>query len=247
MLRPRRNRIESRRARGLGIVELMIGLALGLFVVGGGLLMLAGFTDENRRLLLETRLNQDLRAASDVVTRDLRRAGYWSAAHSGVWATGGPAVPPQNPYSRMDGTACAAANLNQTTTTVASTALCYAIEATVDATPGAIDANERFGFELDAGVIYTVADGGARQALTDPKSIAISDLVITPSSQVLDASGYCKTACNPAAAGANCPQVVVREYEVLIKGNLPGDATINRFLRSNVRIRNDHFGGQCPA
>ena len=56
----------------------MIGLALGLFVVGGGLLMLAGFTDENRRLLLETRLNQDLRAASDVVTRDLRRAGYWT-------------------------------------------------------------------------------------------------------------------------------------------------------------------------
>ena len=113
--------------------------------------------------------------------------------------------------------------------------------------PGAIDNNERFGFELDNGVIYTVADGGARQALTDPKSIAISDLVITPSSQVLDASGYCKTACNPAAAGANCPQVVVREYEVLIKGNLPGDASINRFLRSNVRIRNDHFGGQCPA
>lgn len=247
MLRPGRNRTASRRVRGLGIVELMIGLALGLFVVGGGLLMLAGFTDENRRLLLETRLNQDLRAASDVVTRDLRRAGYWTAAHSGVWYSGAPAVRPQNPYSRMDGAGCAAANLNQTTTTVATAALCYAIEATVDANPGGIDNNERFGFELDNGVIYTVADGGARQALTDPKSIAISDLVITPSSQVLDASGYCKTACNPAAAGANCPQVVVREYEVLIKGNLPGDASITRFLRSNVRIRNDHFGGQCPA
>ena len=253
MLRMRRSRSRScsrselRRTRGLGIVELMIGLALGLFVVGGGLLMLAGFTDENRRLLLETRLNQDLRAASDVVTRDLRRAGYWNAAHTGVWATGGPAVPPQNPYSRMDGAGCAAAaNLTQATTTLASAALCYAIEATADLTPGAIGANELFGFELDGGVIYTVADGGARQALTDPKSIAISDLVITPSSQVLDASGYCRAGC-VAGPGVVCPQVVVREYEVLIKGNLPGDATINRFLRSNVRIRNDHFGGQCPA
>jgi prepilin peptidase dependent protein B len=250
MLKPGTTRQPMRSIRGVSIVELMIGLALGLFVVGGGLLMLAGFTDENRRLLLETRLNQDLRAASDVVTRDLRRAGYWNAAHTGVWATGGPAVPPQNPYSRMDGTACAGANLapgQSSTTTLPSAALCYALEATVDATPGAIDNNERFGFEVDGGVIYTVADGGARQALTDPKSIAISDLVITPSSQVLDASSYCKTACNPAAVGANCPQVVVREYEVLIKGNLPGDAGINRFLRSNVRIRNDHFGGQCPA
>jgi prepilin peptidase dependent protein B len=246
MLKPRTIRTATRRARGISIVELMIGLALGLFVVGGGLLMLAGFTDENRRLLLEARLNQDLRAASDVVTRDLRRAGYWNAAHTGVWATGGPAVPPQNPYSRMDGTGCAAANLNQATTTVASAALCYAIEATIDATPGAIDANERFGFELDGGVIYTVADGVARQALTDSKSIAISDLVITPSSQVLDASSFCRAGC-VAGPGVNCPQVVVREYEVLIKGNLPGDATTNRFLRSNVRIRNDHVGGQCPA
>ncbi len=243
MLRQRRRRNESRRARGLGIVELMVGLALGLFVVGGGLLMLAGFTDENRRLLLETRLNQDLRAASDVVTRDLRRAGYWSAADSGVWATGGPAVPPQNPYSRLDGTACAAANLTQATTTAASQALCYSI----DAVPAAAVANKRFGFELAGGVISTVVDGGGAQALTDAKTITITRLVITPSSQVLDASGYCRTACNPAAAGANCPQVVVREYEVLIEGNIPSDASVSRFLRSNVRIRNDHFGGQCPA
>ena len=65
----------KRQARGMGIVELLVGLALGLFVVSGGLMLLAGFTDENRRLLLETRLTQDLRAASDLVTRDLRRAG----------------------------------------------------------------------------------------------------------------------------------------------------------------------------
>lgn len=242
MLRPSTTRPPVRRPRGASIVELMIGLALGLFVVGGGLLMLAGFTDENRRLLLETRLNQDLRAASDIVTRDLRRAGYWDAAHSGVWYAGGPTVPPQNPYSRLDDAACASATLSQTTTSAASAALCYAI----DAVPAAADADKRFGFELDGGVIYSVADGGARQALTDAKSIAISDLVITPSSQVLDASGFCKSVCTPGP-GISCPQVVVREYEVLIQGNLPNDASVSRFLRSNVRIRNDHFGGQCPA
>ncbi|MBS1180056.1 MAG: hypothetical protein H6R06_4468 [Proteobacteria bacterium] len=233
----------KRRARGVGIVELLVGLALGLFVVSGGLLLLAGFTDENRRLLLETRLTQDLRAASDLVTRDLRRAGYWDAAHSGVWYAGGPTVPPQNPYSRLSGSACDDTSaLNQTTTTEPSLAICFAIQASGDSN-ATVDANEQFGFDLDGGVIYLVVDGAARQPLTDPKTIFVSELVITPSSQVLDASSFCKSGCT----GSSCPQVVVREYEVLIKGHVPGDSSVSRFLRSNVRIRNDHFGGSCPA
>ena len=233
----------KRRHHGVGIVELLVGLALGLFVVSGGLMLLAGLTDENRRLLLETRLTQDLRAASDLVTRDLRRAGYWDAAHTGVWYVGGPTVPPQNPYSRLSGSACAdVPALDQTTTTEASQAICFAIQAGGDSN-ATVDANEQFGFDLDGGIIYLVVDGAARQPLTDPKTIFISDLVISPSSQVLDVSSFCKSGCT----GSSCPQVVVREYEVLIKGHVPGDSSVSRFLRSNVRIRNDHFGGSCPA
>jgi type IV pilus assembly protein PilW len=230
-----------RRSRGVSIVELLIGVALGLFVVAGGLTLLAGFTDESRRLLLETRLTLDLRGASDAVTRDLRRAGYWNAASTGVWTLGGPAVPPHNPYSLMAGAKCPGAALNQSTTNAASAGICYAIQASADAND-AVDANERFGFDVDGGVLYLV-NAGTREALSDPKTIFVSDLVITPSSQVLDASSFCRNGC----AGANCPQVVVREYEVLIKGNVPGDATLSRFLRSNVRIRNDFYGGTCPT
>ena len=156
---------------------------------------------------------------------------------------GGPNVPPQNPYSRLSGSACAEASTpDQATTTVASQAICFAIQASGDSN-ATIDANEQFGFELDGGIVYLVVDGAARQPLTDPKTIFISDLVITPSSQVLDASSFCKSGCT----GSSCPQVVVREYEVLIKGQVPGDSSVSRFLRSNVRIRNDHFGGSCPA
>jgi type IV pilus assembly protein PilW len=243
MLAPAHASRSSRRARGASIVELLVGLGLGLFVVAGGLMLLAGFTDDNRRLLLETRLTQDLRAASDLVTRDLRRAGYWDAAHTGVWYLGGPDEPPQNPYSRLSGSACADASaLTQTTTAEASHAICFAIQASGDSN-ATVDSNEQFGFDLEGGVINLVVDGAAPQALTDPKTIFISDLVITPSSQVLDASSFCKSGC----AGSSCPQVVVREYEVLIKGHVPGDSSVSRFLRSNVRIRNDHFSGSCPA
>src|SRR5512144_2858741 len=85
--------------RGTTIVEMMVGLAVGLFVVLAGAGMLATFTNADRRMLLETRLLQDLRAASDVITRDIRRAGYWANASTGVWV--GPGAPPQNPYQNF--------------------------------------------------------------------------------------------------------------------------------------------------
>lgn len=68
----------SRRAamRGLGIVEMLVGLALGLFVIVGALIMFSNFTNDSRLLVQDTRVQQDLRATADLITRDLRRAGY---------------------------------------------------------------------------------------------------------------------------------------------------------------------------
>jgi len=33
---------------------------------------------DNRRLLLEAQMQQDMRTAADLISRDLRRAGYWT-------------------------------------------------------------------------------------------------------------------------------------------------------------------------
>jgi len=48
--------------RGLSIVEMLIGLALGLFIVAAGLTLLASNLREHRAVpvLLEARLMQDL-------------------------------------------------------------------------------------------------------------------------------------------------------------------------------------------
>ena len=73
--------------RGLSIVELMIGVAIGLAVVAGGAKLLADGLVGNRRNIVETRITQDLRAATDVVARDLRRAGSWGdGSHAGMRA-----------------------------------------------------------------------------------------------------------------------------------------------------------------
>lgn len=228
--------------RGLSLVEILVGLVVGLFVVAGGLTMLATFTDENRRLLLEARLQQDLRAASDVITRDVRRAGYWQGAHQGVWRDGGPAVPPQNAYRGIIPASCDEATLPAAvdTPTAATNALCYYIE--TGASDNVASAGERYGFKLDNGILYAIIANSAAQPLTDPNTIFISDFVITPSAQSIDAAGFCNKTCT-----VNCPRVVVREFEILIKGNVPGDASIFRVMRSDVRLRNDFYEGSCPT
>ena len=76
-----------RRQRGLTVVEMMVGFAVGLFIIGGATKLFVDYLTNNRKLLLETRVNQDLRAAADLVVRDLRRAGYWQNASSLIWVS----------------------------------------------------------------------------------------------------------------------------------------------------------------
>jgi prepilin peptidase dependent protein B len=229
-----------RAAAGVSLVELMVGIAISLFIVAGGLALLANFTGENRRLLLETRLNQDLRAAMDVVTRDLRRAGYWQASTGGMWVQGGPNVPAQSAYRSFYNAAC-----NNTPggaapiPAAAANFVCYTVAGDTNNTA---DANEYYGFHLTNGVLFAVVAGSGEQAVTDPGTVTITDFVVTPSSQVIPMTGYCKVTCT-----TNCPRVIVREFEVVLKGNIPTDALIQRQLRSNVRVRNDYYDGQCPT
>ena len=223
----------SRRQRGMSIVEMMVGVAVGLIVLAGGLVLLSSFTTDNRRLLQETRLMQDLRAASDLVTRDLRRAGYWSAASTGVWTDTTTSVS-SNTYRFMYGEECDAAALgtDAATPSSATSKICYKVNTS--------SGTELYGFTLASDTLYAFV-GGTRQALTDPKTITITNFVVTPSSQTIDARSYCHSTCT----GTNCPRVVVREFEVLIKGTVPNDPTIQRSLRSNVRVRNDYYDGVC--
>ena len=55
---------------------MMVGIAIGLFIVAGAVALVATQLGENRRMLLETQVQQDLRAAADIITRELRRGGY---------------------------------------------------------------------------------------------------------------------------------------------------------------------------
>ncbi len=66
--------------QGFSLVELLIAMTLGLFLLGGVLYLFGSLLDMDARLLRRQRLQQELRALITVMVRDIRRSGYWAHA-----------------------------------------------------------------------------------------------------------------------------------------------------------------------
>lgn len=220
----------ARRQRGLSLVELMVGVAIGLFVVAGATMLVSNQLGDNRRLLLETQIQQDLRAAADIIARDIRRSGYWGAAQTGVWYAGSPGVT-VNPYSAI--------------TPAVSGAAASAV--TFDYSRGVenniVDATEQSGFRLVNGAIQ-MRVGGNWQPLTDDRSLLVTNFQITMTAQPITLS--CFLPCGGAGL-PSCPTQTLREMAVMINGRAVNDPAVQRSVRSNVRLRNDVVTGTCPT
>jgi len=226
------NRKRSRGTQGgLSMVELMVGVAVGLFVVAGATVAVSNQLGDNRRLMLETQIQQDLRATADLIAKDLRRAGYWGAAEAGVWHAAAMAVT-SNPYTELQGVVSG----------VAASGVQFGYSRGVE-NNALDDATERSGFRLNNGVIQMYT-GGAWQALTDATTLRVTNFQVTLRSQDVDLA--CFNAC-PVGAVACPPRQSVRDITVLIDGTAVHDANVRRSARSNVRLRNDVVTGSCPA
>ena len=217
---------------GFTLVELLVGLALGLLVVAAGTLLLAQQLREQRALLVEARLMQDLRTAADLVARDLRRAGHWGDAGAGVWSPA--AAPRANPYAAL-APASAASN---------AASYAYSRDATEN---NALDANEQFGLRLRNGAIELQLGAGNWQALTDATLLTITALEITPVFEdAIDLGALCPRPCT--AGDAACPpRQNVRSLALRIAARALSDAAVSRSLEARVRLRNDALAGACPT
>jgi type IV pilus assembly protein PilW len=220
-----------RLARGMSLVELMVGLTIGLFIVAGTLTLFANQISSARRLLQEARLHHEMRSAMDLVTRDLRRAGAWDNAVLGV------AVKP---------------NLYQPIAVFRDAPGSDRIEHqfTRDANTPArgkendiVDNNEWFGFRLRNGVLQMKLGDSGYQPLTDPAAINVLAFDITDGTLL---ALTLPSACRGTCAGASCPTLTVRAYTLALTAQLASDATVRRTLTTTVRPRNDAIGGACP-
>ena len=223
--------VNRRRQRGLSLVEVLVGLAIGLLVVACGALLLAQHLREHRALLIEARLLQDLRTAVDVVARDLRRAGHWADAAAGLPEA---ALPGRtNPYAAL---APAAA---------ASDAASFAFSRDVIENHQ-LDSHERFGFRLRNRTIEMQIGGGSWQALTDATMLAVTTLRIVPTVQEIELGELCSHAF--PVGSTECPaRQQLRSLRIEIAGRSVADSGVVRNVQAEVRLRNDALAGACPA
>nr|WP_316639369.1 prepilin-type N-terminal cleavage/methylation domain-containing protein [uncultured Roseateles sp.] len=215
------------RQAGLSIVEMMVGLAIGLIVVAGASQIVVSQLNENRKLLVELQLQQDLRAAADIITRELRRAGAWNAAETGLWYPGAASAPATNAFREVS-------------PTVTATEVDYLYKR-FDGDNGG-----PYGFKLEEGKIKT-RFGDAWQELTDGKSVRVTTFTVTQKSDaplILPCPKFCSDAPNSTACW---PTVTARAYEVSIAAQAVSDASVTRSIRTTVKLRNDLVGANALA
>jgi type IV pilus assembly protein PilW len=203
---------------------MMVGVVVGLFIVGGAAYFAVNFNAENRRLLLEARLTQDMRAAMDIVTRDVRRAGYWQNAASGVSIY--LASPPSVTYLSTNFGALSPAS------GVTSSSVTYAYDKSASA---AATGSDQFGFDLSGQVLRTTIGTSGPQPLTDFNTTRVSVFDVT-TSQAQEA-----ISCSSGAT----PIVYVRSVTIKMTASSAIDPSIVRTLSNQVRIRNDLTSGAC--
>lgn len=229
--RERRRSPARGRERGMSLVGLLVGAAVGLVVVAAAGSVVAANQAAARRVQIEARLMQDLRGAAELVARDLRRAGHWSAAASGVRLGDTPAI--ANPHA-----AIAAAS-----GPAASVALSFS---NGGGDPASVDDDERFGFRLRNGAIEMQLGARNWQALSDPGTVVVTSFGVEPRVDEIDLATFCAKPCS--AGSTTCPpRQQVRSYALAIAGRSAIDSLVTRELRSVVRVRNDVVVGSCEA
>jgi len=249
----------ARTARGLSLVELLVGLAVGLLIVAAAGHLLAAQATEHRQRVDQAQVQQDLRAALELVARELRRSGSLgpdTTLASHVAAPEGRATTPQaNRHAAVLEPAAATGP----DATADSLRLAYRADAEGPAAdePGGgsnpdDSANDttpdtaRFRLNRDRGVLEARLGEGHWQALTDPATTRVTHFAVT---RRPDAHWPlpCAKPC-PGDGGTACwPAVVARQLELHLTAASRQRPAVVHTLRTRVTLRNELLAVFEPA
>lgn len=209
------------RASGFSLVELMISITVGLFVLAGVTAMFAHNVKAGGDSLKMARLHQELQAVMSLMTRDLRRAGYWGNASSSI----GSGTPNTNPFT-LDAP-------SQFGSEPAGSCITFSYDRDGD---GAVTTDERFGFRLNSGAVETRQSGvdcsaGGWEDINDTVTTDITSLSFALDTRSADIDG----------SGPGASRIVVREVTVTLSGRLRNDTGVSRTLQNTVRVHNDFY------
>jgi prepilin peptidase dependent protein B len=218
-------------AFGVGLVELLVAMTIGLVLLTGVLSIFSNSLQSNRFATQNSRLNQELNGAMEVMVRDVRRAGYWGLAEDGI---GNAAAYAANPF--VADIIVGDGGINTTTTGC----VLFRYDRSDD---GSLQDSERVGYKLSSGAVQmlTAATSAAHscasgtwESITDSKLSTVTALTF----------GKTHVSASPSS-GIVC----TRDITITLTGQLVSDSTVTQTLTQLVRVRADWYGSSstCPA
>lgn len=226
--------------RGISLVELMIGIAIGMIVVAGATVMMVNQVNEHRRLMLETQIQQDLRAASDLILRELRKAGYRGQVQDGIWSPTAPmaASAASTPFSVTSPTTNAAG--------ASTVEYRYSKDSANDSADVFNPDKEQFGFRKYGDLLQFRLGAGGWQPLTDAATMKVTAFTVDLVVQAVSMADYCELPC--AVGAVDCPpRQEVLNFTVNLTGTATHDPAVVRTMTVGTRVRNDRIVGMCPT
>jgi prepilin peptidase dependent protein B len=215
-----KSKVLSNVQRGFTLIELMISMLIGLIILAAVIGMFVTMVKADNDYLKSIRLNQELRAAMSLITRDLRRSGYNGTASATVIA--GTA----NPFQEM-----------ATTTTC----VIYAYDVNNN---GINDGNsERFGFRLSLnGVAIESRESGENcAATTNWDNITDENLVKITAFSVSDPDLVGDDPEETVTPGKTSAGITTHQITISLTGRLVRDPSVTRTISETVEIRNDEY------
>lgn len=220
----------NQNSRGYTLIEMMIALLIGAIVVAAGITIYLLSVKASTDSLRSAQLNQDVTITASLMTNDIRRAGYWGDAVTGVDVS-------QNPFTDLqihdfdgENNAC----------------VLYTYDANAD---GVLDNDEYYGFRLNEINIQIKSGGTANVSdcenstgwtdLTDTNSVEITGLRFTPDFKCRNPSNPSST--NPCSPNSGETSVIVRNIGISLEAESAGDENISSDVETAVRVRNNQI------
>lgn len=199
---------------GFTLIELMIGMLVGLITVAATVSAVTAVVLSNRDYLKMTRLNQELSAAMNLMIRDLRRAGY-SGAADGSSET--------NDFMTQD--LAVPANYTDIEIAAGNSCITFTYDADGDGVVDTSATDERFGYRLNGGAVEFRKEGkkcdeSGWEDLTDPNAVNITGLTFVQDLNYVTA-------------------IAIRYIDITLSGHILNDPAVARTISERVRVRND--------
>lgn len=216
-----------RTQRGMSLVELMVGVTIGLFIVAAATLLAGNQLTDNRRLLLETQLQQDMRATMDIMARQIRRSGTRKVDGSVTLLVPGAGIA-GNFDPEYTGIDIAAGGKEIT--------FDYYLDLSSDTRLNNL-LTKNWGFRQEDGRVKTSLEDAGWQDLTDSSTVKVTRLQFQPVTRTSEAVP-CPKMC-PDGTSSCWPRSAVRAFVITLEAESVSDPLVKRRMQAVSRVRNN--------